>query len=148
MTMPDDIILIEQVDRISHLNTDDWEKLKYLIEHKRLKVVSLDFPTSYLFMNSADEFTEQMLAALNSMMLDILAAIERKDYEDRRRGQAQGVQKAKQEGKYKGSPINLILHQNIKDLLMEGKSYSQIENLIGCSKHTISKISKSMKATK
>lgn len=28
---------------------------------------------------------------------------------------------------------------------MEGKSYSQIENLIGCSRHTISKVSKSMK---
>ncbi len=34
-----------------------------------------------------------MLAALNSMMLDMLAAVARKDYEDRRRRQAQGVQK-------------------------------------------------------
>lgn len=105
VTMPSDIILVEQVDRISRLNTDDWEKLKYLIGHKGLKVVSLDLPTSYNFMNRTDEFTERMLAALNSMMLDMLAAVARKDYEDRRR-QAQGVQKAKQEGKYKGRPIN------------------------------------------
>ncbi len=75
-------------------------------------------------------------------MLDMLAAIARKDYEDRRRRQAQGRQKAKQVGKYKGRPINKILHQKIEGLLMEGKSYSQIENLIGCSKHTISKVSK------
>ncbi|WP_438872512.1 hypothetical protein [Providencia hangzhouensis] len=84
------------------MNTDDWEKLKYLIGHKGLKVVSYNLPTSYQFMNRTDEFTERMLAAFNSMMLDMLAAVARKDYEDRRRRQAQGVQKAKQEGKYKG----------------------------------------------
>ncbi|AVE41570.1 resolvase [Providencia stuartii] len=145
VAMPGDIILVEQVDRISRLNTDDWEKLKYLIGHKGLKVVSLDLPTSYQFMSRTDEFTERMLAALNSMMLDILAAVARKDYEDRRRRQAQGVQKAKQEGKYKGRPVNKILHQKIEGLLMEKKSYSQIENLIGCSRHTISKVSKLMK---
>ncbi|OHT23736.1 resolvase [Providencia stuartii] len=148
VAMPGDIILVEQVDRISRLNTDDWEKLKYLIGHKGLKVVSLDLPTSYQFMNRTDEFTERMLAALNSMMLDMLAAVARKDYEDRRRRQAQGVQKAKQAGKYKGRPINKILHQKIEGLLREGKSYSQIENLIGCSRHTISKVSKSIKAAK
>ncbi|WP_350223692.1 hypothetical protein [Proteus vulgaris] len=109
------------------------------------KVVSLDLPTSYQFMSRTDEFTERMLAALNSMMLDMLAAVARKDYEDRRRRQAQGVQKAKQEGKYKGRPVNKILHQKIEGLLMEKKSYSQIENLIGCSRHTISKVSKLMK---
>lgn len=69
------------MDRISRLNTDDWEKLKYLIGHKGLKVVSLDLPTSYQFMNRTDEFTERMLAAFNSMMLDMLAAVARKDYE-------------------------------------------------------------------
>ena len=54
-------------------------------------------------------------------MLDMLAAVARKDYEDRRRRQAQGGQKAKQVGKYKGRPINKILHQKIEGLLMEGK---------------------------
>lgn len=93
VAMPGDIILVEQVDRISRLNTDDWEKLKYIIGHKGLKIVSLDLPTSYQFMSSADAFTERMLTALNGMMLDMLAAVARKDYEDRRRRQAQGVQK-------------------------------------------------------
>ncbi len=44
-------------------------------------MVALDLPTSHEFMNYADEFTERMLAALNSMMLDMLAAVARKDYE-------------------------------------------------------------------
>jgi hypothetical protein len=39
------------------------------------------------------------VAAVNAMMLDMLAAVARKDYEDRRRRQAQGQAKAKAEGK-------------------------------------------------
>ncbi|EOV0875684.1 recombinase family protein [Vibrio parahaemolyticus] len=147
IAMPGDIILVEQVDRISRLNTKDWEQLKHLIANKGLKVVALDLPTSHQFMNQTDEFTERMLVALNSMMLDMLAAVTRKDYEDRRRRQAQGVQKAKQGGKYKGRPVNVKLHQKIEGLLREGKSYSQIEELIGCSRHTISKVSKAIKAS-
>lgn len=47
---------------------------------------------------------ERMLAAINDMMLDMLAAIARKDYEDRRRRQAEGIAKAKLAGRYKGRP--------------------------------------------
>ncbi|WP_202904262.1 recombinase family protein [Aliivibrio fischeri] len=142
-----DVILVEQVDRISRLNTQDWEKLKLMINKKGLKVVSLDLPTSYQFMSNTDDFTERMLSALNGMMLDMLAAVARKDYEDRRRRQAQGVQRAKLEGKYKGRPINTKLHNKIEGLLRENKSYSQIENLLGCSRHTISKVSKLIKSS-
>ena len=145
VAMTGDIILVEQVDRISRLNTKDWEQLKGIISSKGLKIVALDLPTSHQFMNSTDEFTERMLSALNSMMLDMLAAVARKDYEDRRRRQAQGVQRAKREGKYKGRPVNVKLHQKIEGLLKEKKSYSQIEALLGCSRHTISKVSKSLK---
>ena len=35
------------------------------------------------------------------MMLDMLAAVARKDYEDRRRRQAQGILKAEAQGKYR-----------------------------------------------
>jgi hypothetical protein len=47
-----------------------------------------------------------MLEALNGMTLDMLAAIARKDYEDRRRRTAQGIQNAKAEGKYRGRPAD------------------------------------------
>ncbi len=45
-------------------------------------------------MHTMDEFTERMLSALNSMMLDMLVAVVRKDYEDRRHRQTQGVHRA------------------------------------------------------
>lgn len=77
------------------------------------------------------------------MMLDMLAAVARKDYDDRRRRQSEGIVKAKIDGKYKGRTANAKLHENIVALLNAGKSYGDIVNLLGCSRSTISKVRKS-----
>ncbi len=137
---PGDAILIEQIDRITRLSEEDWSKLKSIILENRIKVISLDLPTSHNFANIDDEFQKWVLSAVNSMMLDILAATARKDYTDRRRRQADGVLKAKDQGKYKGRPENVDLHKKIQSLLDVGKSYSEIQFLLGCSRHTISKV--------
>ncbi|MGV8948689.1 MAG: recombinase family protein [Candidatus Paracaedibacter sp.] len=139
-----DILLVEQVDRISRLNSEDWNLLKSQITGKGISIVALDLPTSHQFINTrSDEFTQRMLSAINSMMLDMLAAVARKDYEDRRRRQSEGIGKARMEGKYKGRAPNPKLHENIGALLSAGKSYSDIVNLLGCSRSTISKARKS-----
>lgn len=137
---PGDAILIEQIDRITRLSEEDWNKLKSTILDNRIKVISMDLPTSYSFATIDDEFQRWVLSAVNSMMLDILAATARKDYTDRRRRQADGVSKAKAQGKYKGRPEDMELHNKILSLLDVGKSYSQIQHLVGCSRHTISKV--------
>ena len=140
-----DVLLVEHVDRISRLKQNDWETLKTTISKKGIRVIAKDLPTSHQLIQHGDEFTERMLSAINAMMLDMLAAIARKDYEDRRIRQSQGVQKAKAEGKYRGRPINEKLHNDIKGLLRDGKSYAYIRDLLGCSEHTISKVKKSLK---
>jgi len=142
---PGDVILIEQIDRITRLSEEDWHKLKSIITDNHIKVISMDLPTSHNFVNIDDEFQRWVLSAVNSMMLDILAATARKDYTDRRRRQADGVSKAKAQGKYKGRPEDLELHKKIRSLLDVGKSYSQIQYLLGCSRHTISKVKKKKK---
>ena len=139
---PGDAIIIEQIDRITRLNEADWNILKSTILENRLKVVSMDLPTSYTFAKSEDEFQRWVLSAVNAMMLDILAATARKDYLDRKRRQAEGVQKAKQAGKYKGRPQDIKLQQRIEIMLKDGKSYNYIQDILECSRHTISKVSK------
>ena len=136
-----DVLLVEQVDRISRLNAKDWESLKNLITEKGVRVVALDLPTSHQFMKSnGDEFTQRMLTAVNAMLLDMLAAVARKDYEDRRRRQSEGVAKAKAEGKYKGRQKDENLRQKIAALLQAGKSYGDIVALLGCSRSTIAAV--------
>jgi len=76
-----DILLVEAIDRLSRLPRTDWERLRAEIEGKGLRVVALDLPTSHAALagNSSDEFTARMLDAVNRMMLDMVAAIARKD---------------------------------------------------------------------
>jgi DNA invertase Pin-like site-specific DNA recombinase len=83
-------LLVEQVDRLSRLKADDWQVLRQTISNKGIRVVALDLPTSHQLIQAGDEFTNRMLEALNGMMLDMLAAIARKDYTDRKRRQSQG----------------------------------------------------------
>lgn len=140
-----DVLLVEQVDRISRLTAHDWEALKATITGKGIRVVALDLPTSHQLMhNNADAFTGRMLAAINAMMLDMLAAVARKDYEDRRRRQAQGIKRAREEKKYKGRPVDQKLRDNISALLRDGKSWNAIIELLGCSRATIAKVKKAM----
>ena len=142
-TEPGDVILIEQVDRLSRLDDAGWEMLRKQIANKQLAVVSLDLPTSHLALTSvaSDEFTRSMLKAVNGMMLDMLAAIARKDYEDRRRRQAEGIRKAKAEGKYRGRVADAQKHELIRTLrLGHGKSLRETARLAGVSKMTVIRV--------
>lgn len=64
------------------------------LKAKGVLVVALDLPTSHQSMQPArkgDDCTGHMLTAINDILLDMLAAVARKDYEDRRRRQKDGV---------------------------------------------------------
>ncbi len=138
-----DVLLVEQVDRISRLNAEDWESLKSIIIGKGIRIVALDLPTSHQFMQDGEDgFTQRILSAVNAMLLDMLAAVARKDYEDRRRRQSEGIEKARTEGKYRGRQINEKLHRNIEALLRGRKSYSEIVDILGCSRSTIAVVKK------
>ncbi len=141
---PGDILLVEQVDRLSRLTATDWERLKAELSTRRIKVVALDLPTSWM-MATTDEFAGRMFEAINSMMLDMLAAVARKDYEDRRSRQAQGQAKAKTDGKYRGRPANKRRNAGIATMLSAGQSWSSIQDATGCSRATIAKIAKDLR---
>lgn len=142
---PSDIILIEQVDRLSRLDEKGWEKLKYFIQEKDLIFVSLDLPTSHMALTShaCDEFTLAMLKAINGMMLDMLAAIARKDYLDRRRRQEEGIAKAKVAGKFRGRQADNQLHEKIIELQVKNRqSIRDTARLCGISERTVIRIVK------
>lgn len=144
---PGDILLVEDIDRLSRLTSDDWENLKEMIRVKDVRVVAVNVPTTWQHLSpSQNEFDQRMFGAINSMLLDMLAAIARRDYEQRRERQAQGIKKAKSEGKYKGRPRNLKRYAVINTMLAGGLSWTTIQRTIGCSKTTISDAIKSAKA--
>lgn len=141
-----EVLLIEQVDRLSRLNSDDWNKLKAELHARKVRVVALDLPTSWMMAASTDEITSRMMEALNGMMLDMLAAIARKDYTDRRRRQQQGIEKLKAEGGYSGRREDIKRNEAIMTMLRNGSSWNHVIAATGCSRSTLSRLSQRLKA--
>lgn len=152
---PGDVLLVEQIDRLSRLTSDDWEELKREISQRGVRIVSLDLPTSWSSLKAApDELTSRILAAVNGMLLDMLAAVARKDYEDRRRRAAQGVVSAKaraeSEGRklYQGRREDEKRNEGIVKMLQAGMSWSDIQKAVKCSRSTIARLNERAKLAK
>lgn len=145
---PGDILLIEQVDRLTRLPEQDWKLLYRQIQDCGLHVVALDLPTSRMALKTGTEqdFTQTMLKTINQMLLDMLAAIAHKDYEDRRRRQQQGIKKAKAEGRYTGRKADPKKQQQVIDLKAQGVSLKQIEQQTGYSHSSVCRILQAHKA--
>jgi DNA invertase Pin-like site-specific DNA recombinase len=144
-SQPGDLLLTEQVDRLSRLRGADWEKLKGIMQERRVKVVALDLPTSWnMAKANADDFNEKVFSAINAMMLDMLAAISRKDYEDRRRRQSEGI--ALHKANFKGKGENKKRNAGIIAMLKKKQSWNSIIAATECSRSTLSKLAKRVKA--
>ncbi len=144
-----DVLLVEQVDRLARLNAEDWARLREQLKAKGVLVVALDLPTSHRVMQgpkAEDDFTGRMLLAVNDMLLDMLAAVARKDYEDRRRRQAQGIEGAKARGDYKGRQVDAELHRRITELLTDGKSVRGVADLLSCSTSTVQRVKRAVQS--
>jgi len=50
---PGDVLLIEQVDRLSRLKLEDWQNLKAELAARKVRVVALDVPTSWMMAEAA-----------------------------------------------------------------------------------------------
>ncbi|HCH52692.1 MAG TPA: hypothetical protein DE109_04100 [Aeromonas sp.] len=138
---PGDVLLLEQVDRLSRLAEADWEELKRVVSDAGVRIVALDLPTSWGSLSKTagteDAMSQRILGAVNMMMLELLAAFARKDYEDRRRRQAQGIAKAKIDGKYRGRPADEAKHRDILELKRKGLTVEDIIRVTGTSRSTV-----------
>ena len=98
-------------------------------------------PTSYMALQSesSTEFMSRVLQVISSMMLDMLAAIARKDYEDKRnrQRQMQGIGRTKAKGKYSGRRKDTEKRKISASLLKSGHSYSEIHATAKCSRQLI-----------
>ncbi|OWD03394.1 resolvase, partial [Escherichia coli] len=75
-----DILLVEQIDRLTRLSNSDWMTLKKQIEQYELRIVSLDVPTSWQALSDkdpsqADPITRAVITAINNMLIDLMAAM-------------------------------------------------------------------------
>ncbi|EHD1698947.1 recombinase family protein [Vibrio vulnificus] len=137
-----DVLLVEKVDRLSRLPFEQWKVLKQKLLEAGINIVVLDQPMTHTVLTHTDQQTSMISRVLTEFMVDLAAAMARDDYETRRKRQAQGIEKAKALGKYQGRKPDVKLRENIQLLLTEGKSWSQVQSLLGCSRSTIAAVKK------
>ena len=138
-SQPSDILLVEDIDRLSRLASTEWGNLKGIIRKREVRVVAVNVPTTWQHLTPIqNEFDARMFGAINDMLLDMLAAIARRDYEQRRERQKQGIEKARIAGKYRGRMVDLERYHAINRLLASGSSWNVVQKTIKCSRSTIS----------
>ncbi|HAT8502176.1 TPA: resolvase [Vibrio vulnificus] len=141
-----DVLLVEKVDRLFRLPFEQWKVLKQKLLEAGINIVVLDQPMTHTVLTHTDQQTSMISRVLTEFMVDLAAAMARDDYETRRKRQAQGIEKAKALGKYQGRKPDVKLRENIQLLLTEGKSWSQVQSLLGCSRSTIATVKRLNKA--
>jgi DNA invertase Pin-like site-specific DNA recombinase len=77
-----EVLLVESVDRLSRLSTDDWDTLKLTIKAKGLRLVVADLPTSHMMVEDKG-ITGQIMEVINGMLIDLMATMARLDQEKR-----------------------------------------------------------------
>ncbi|HHP2614903.1 TPA: recombinase family protein [Enterobacter roggenkampii] len=140
---PGDVLLVESTDRLSRLESQDWDKLKSRINDAGISLVIADLPTTHQALTTAsnDPVTAGILKAVNSMLVDIMATMAREDYTKRRKRQAEGIARAKDAGKYQGRPANTALRDKISCYLDKGSyTYAEIAKLCDCSLGMVAKV--------
>ena len=136
-----DVLLVEKVDRLSRLPYEKWKQLKHQLVEAGIHIVVIDQAMTHGVLDGSSD-SSMLSKILTEFMIDLAATMARDDYNTRRKRQAQGIEKAKKLGKYSGRKPDLQLREHVAQLLDEGKSWSQIQNFLKCSRSTIAKVKK------
>jgi len=137
---PGEVVIAEKMDRISRLPLPEAERLVESIRAKGARLAVPGVVDLGELANGADGVTKIVLESVQNMLLRLALQIARDDYEDRRERQRQGVELAKQAGKYRGRQPDILLHQRIIALRSGGKSIAQAARLAGCSESQVKRV--------
>lgn len=138
---PGETVIAEKIDRISRLPLLEAERL---VQSIRDKGAYLAIPGVIDLSDLADAATgvaKIVLQSIQDMLLRLALQSARDDYEDRRERQRQGVQLAKQAGKYAGRKHDANVHARILALRAGGNSIAVTAKLSGYSQSQVKRIS-------
>lgn len=138
-----DILLITEISKLTKVNKNDWLLFKSEVQRKSVNIVSLDVPASISHFDSSNtEINIALAAILNSMLLDVVSSFIQSNYEHNALAQQEGIQRAREAGKYKGSKPDVARYNLINEMLANHSSWQDIMEAVGCCRDTISKARK------
>jgi DNA invertase Pin-like site-specific DNA recombinase len=145
---PGDVVLVESVDRLSRLSQADWSRLKIIMGDKQLRLMVEDLPTSH--QQADDSITGQIMAVINSMLIDLMSTMSRLDQEKRVERIKQGLANKKSadpDWSPQGKKKNPVLWANIEKQLQRhpNATAGEIARLASCGVATVYRVKKELK---
>lgn len=137
---PGEIVIAERIDRISRLPLAEAERLVGAIQAKGARLAVPGVVDLSELASAADGVTKIVLESVQAMLLRLALQMARDDYESRRERQRQGVELAREAGKYTGRRADAGMHARIVALRAGGNSIARTAELAKCSESQVKRI--------
>ncbi|HCK4697983.1 TPA: recombinase family protein [Pseudomonas aeruginosa] len=137
---PGEVVIAEKIDRISRLPLAEAERLVGAIRAKGARLAVPGVVDLSELAAAAQGIARIVLESVQDMLLKLALQMARDDYEDRRERQRQGVQLAKDAGKYRGRRADTKRRAQVIALRRSGHSITRTAELAGYSPAQVKRI--------
>jgi DNA invertase Pin-like site-specific DNA recombinase len=137
---PGDVVIAERIDRISRLPLPEAEKLIASIRATGAKLAVPGVVDLSELAATSDHIAKIVLESVQDMLLKLALQMARDEYETRRERQVQGIQLAKEKGKYAGRKTDKAVHERIVALRRSNHSIAETARLAGCSQSQVKRV--------
>ncbi|WP_407250256.1 recombinase family protein [Klebsiella pneumoniae] len=137
---PGEVVVAEKIDRISRLPLPEAERLVASIRAQGARLAVPGVVDLSDLAAEAKGVAKVVLESIQDMLLKLALQMARDDYEDRRERQRQGVELAKDAGRYTGRKANTKVHERIVALRTAGHSIPETARLAGCSESQVKRV--------
>lgn len=137
---PGDVVIAEQMDRLSRGPLAEAERLVQTIRAKGARISVPGVVDLSDLSESVEGVARIILDETQKMILKVILQLANDDWANRRERQKQGISRAVQEGKYKGRQANKRLHNQIIALRQAGQSIAETARLAGCSESQVKRV--------
>src|SRR5690606_31834625 len=124
-----EVVVAEKIDRISRLPLIEAERLVNAIRTKGARLAVPGVVDLSELTGEASGMARIILEAVQELLLKLALQMAHDDYQDRRERQRQGIELAKQKGKYKDRRANSATTAQVVALRQSGHSISRTAQL-------------------
>lgn len=137
---PGDVVVAERIDRISRLPLAEAEQLVAAIRAAGARLAVPGIVDLDELVAGSEGVARIVLEAVQDMLLRLALQSARDDYETRRERQRQGIELAREAGRYTGRKADQAQHRRIIALREAGMSIARTADLAGCSPAQVKRV--------
>ena len=111
--LPQDIIIITELDRLSRNKVEILKELQYYKE-RSVRVMILEIPTTLIDYSSMDDsLASLMMETINNMLIEMFAVMAQSEIEKKEKRQREGIDSKKKRGEWKDYGRPSIISESV-----------------------------------